>query len=78
MTPHPPPIARALAAALPRGTRAAGPNIPPNMRARLREAEARAWSHSTLAGHLWESGERATRAIALASANNGCGESPPL
>ena len=78
MTTHPLPIARALAAALPRGTRAAGPNIPPNMRARLREAEARAWSHSTLAGYLWENGERASRAIALASANNCCKQTEKL
>lgn len=62
---------------LPRGTRAAGPNIPPNMRARLQAAEARAWSHSTLAGQLWESGIRASLAIRLASKNNSCKSKSP-
>lgn len=71
-------ITRAISLALPRGSRAAGPNIPPNMRERLRESEARAWEHSTLAGHLWEAGERASRAIALASSNNCCENPPPL
>lgn len=81
MTPTPLPLARALAAPLPRGTRASGANIPPNMRARLSAAEAIAWSHSDLAGALWESGHRAAVAVRIAEKylsdckNNCCADS---
>jgi hypothetical protein len=55
------------------------------MRARLAQAEARAWAHSTLAGALFELGMRATLAISTAaqylseSQNKGCaGETPAV
>jgi hypothetical protein len=83
MKPTPLVITRALAAPPQRGTRAAGVSIPPNMRARLAQAEARAWEHSTLAGALFELGMRASLAISTAaqylseSQNKGCaGENP--
>lgn len=66
MIPTPLNISRALATPPARGTRRNGPTIPPNMRARMADAEARAWAHSTLAGALWELGTRATLAISVA------------
>lgn len=53
-----------------RGARRGWQEIPPNMLPRYLESEARAWSHSPLAGALWEIGFRASRAIALASTHN--------
>lgn len=41
------------------------------MRARMAADEARAWSHSTIAGQLWESGWRLARAIAAAEKIDG-------
>lgn len=49
-----------------RGQRLASTIIPANMLAPMQASEARAWSHSPLAGALWEIGFRASRAIALA------------
>jgi hypothetical protein len=39
--------------------------IPPNMAARYTAGESAAWSHSPLAGALWEAGTRSARAIRL-------------
>ena len=52
-----------------RGSRIAAAIIPPNMLAKMQASEARAWDHSPLAGMLWESGFRASRAIALADSS---------
>ncbi len=49
-----------------RGSRRARENIPANMLPRFLASEARAWSHSTLAGALWETGVRASLAIRTA------------
>lgn len=49
-----------------RGQRARHADIPTNMRENFAADEERAWSHSDLAGVLWEIGFRASRAIALA------------
>jgi hypothetical protein len=49
-----------------RGSRRQRENIPANMIRRFLDGEARAWKHSTLAGALWETGVRASRAIATA------------
>jgi len=49
-----------------RGSRRLRENIPPNMIRRFLDGEARAWKHSTLSGALWETGVRASRAIATA------------
>ncbi len=49
-----------------RGQRARETAIPDNMRENFAADEARAWAHSDLAGALWESGFRASRAIKLA------------
>jgi hypothetical protein len=67
-----------------RGSRRERENIPPNMLPRFLASEARAWAHSTLAGALWESGVRASRAIRMAenyfpaSHNNSCQPSKTL
>ena len=50
-----------------RGQRINATIIPKNMLENMKEDEARAWNHSDLAGVLWESGMRATRAIKIAS-----------
>ena len=49
-----------------RGQRIAGTIVPANMLDNMQRDEARAWSHSDLAGLLWENGFRASRAIELA------------
>ena len=49
-----------------RGHRRAAGRIPANMAAAMERGEALAWSHSELAGQLWEHGARATRAVELA------------
>lgn len=59
-------ITSARAEPLPRGSRRASSAIPANMLAAFIASEARAWSHSPLAGALWEAGLRASRAIELA------------
>jgi hypothetical protein len=79
MIPNPENIFAALFRCLPRGTRAGGESIPPNMRDKLRASETRAWAHSAAAGHLWEAGFSASRAIATAKKiatpeNNSCGD----
>lgn len=66
MKPLPLVISRALAAPYPRGHRRSGPAIPPNMKERMAADEARAWSHSSLAGALWEAGIRYGLAAATA------------
>lgn len=60
--------------ALSRGHRLRSPSIPPNMRARMAEAEARAWAHSPAAGALWESGLRLSLAIRLAEKIKCCAD----
>jgi hypothetical protein len=56
-----------------RGLRISSTTIPANMLANMLASEARAWSHSPLAGALWEIGFRASRAISLSnSAENNC------
>lgn len=49
-----------------KGLRAKSDTIPLNMRGNVRADSHRAWSHSDLAGVLWEHGIRASRAIAWA------------
>jgi len=55
-----------------RGQRSRETDIPENMRENFAADEARAWSHSPLAGALWEIGFRASRAIALSDSKNNC------
>ena len=49
-----------------RGERRRRGNIPANMAAAFLASEQRAWDHSPMAGMLWESGVRASRAISIA------------
>lgn len=49
-----------------RGARRAGAMIPRNMAAAIAASEEKAWSHSELAGVLWEHGFRASIACQLA------------
>ena len=53
-----------------RGDRRGCTDIPANMLEPYHASEARAWSHSPLAGGLWESGFRASRAIKIAEEQN--------